>query len=177
MDLNHIPPGHNPPDDINVIVEIPFGGDPVKYELDKKSGALTVDRFLHTAMFYPGNYGFVPHTLSEDGDPIDVLIVGQVRIIPGAVVRCRPIGALLMEDEGGLDEKILAVPIDALHPFYTNIRSYEDLPPILCEQIAHFFSHYKDLEPGKWVKLVRWAGPDEAAGLINTAIERAASQR
>jgi inorganic pyrophosphatase len=149
--------------------------NPVKYELDKASGAVFVDRFLHTAMFYPGNYGFVPHTLSEDGDPIDVLIVGQVSVVPGAVVRCRPIGALLMEDEAGLDEKIVGVPVDALHPFYTNVRSYEDLPPILCEQIAHFFSHYKDLEPGKWVKIVRWVGPDEAADLISAAIERAKS--
>jgi inorganic pyrophosphatase len=126
-------------------------------------------------MFYPGNYGFVPQTLSDDGDPIDVLIVGQVPVVPGAVVRCRPIGALLMEDEAGDDEKIIAVPVDALHPLYTNVRSYTDLPPILCEQIAHFFSHYKDLEPGKWVKIVRWAGPDEAAPLIEAAIRRAAA--
>ncbi len=173
MDISAIPIGRAPPDEINVIVEIPQGGNPVKYELDKKSGAVFVDRFLHTAMFYPGNYGFVPHTLSQDGDPIDVLIVGQVSVVPGAVVRSRPIGALLMEDEAGLDEKIIAVPVDALHPFYTNVHSYTDLPPILCEQIAHFFSHYKDLEPGKWVKIVRWAGPDEAAGLIMAAIDRA----
>ena len=173
MDIAKIPVGRAPPHDINVIVEIPQGGNPVKYELDKDSGAVFVDRFLHTAMFYPGNYGFVPQTLSDDGDPIDVLIVGQVPVVPGAVVRCRPIGALLMEDEAGDDEKIIAVPVDALHPFYTNVRSYTDLPPILCEQIAHFFSHYKDLEPGKWVKIVRWAGPDEAAPLIEAAIRRA----
>jgi inorganic pyrophosphatase len=172
MDVAKIPIGREPPYDINVIVEIAQGGNPVKYELDKESGAVFVDRFLHTAMFYPGNYGFVPHTLSEDGDPIDVLIVGQVSVVPGAVVRCRPIGALLMEDEGGLDEKIVGVPVDALHPFYTDVRSYEDLPPILCEQIGHFFSHYKDLEPGKWVKIVRWVGPDEAAKLIMSAIAR-----
>jgi inorganic pyrophosphatase len=175
MDIAKISVGRDPPRDVNVIVEIPQGGNPVKYELDKESGAVFVDRFLHTAMFYPGNYGFVPHTLSDDGDPIDVLVVGQVSVVPGAVVRCRPIGALLMEDEAGGDEKIIAVPVDALHPFYTNIRSYEDLPPILCEQIAHFFSHYKDLEPGKWVKIIRWAGPDEAAGLIGAAITRAAA--
>jgi inorganic pyrophosphatase len=175
MDVAKIPIGRAPPQDINVIVEIPQGGEPVKYELDKVSGAVFVDRFLHTAMFYPGNYGFVPHTLSEDGDPIDVLIVGPVSVVPGAVVRCRPIGALLMEDEAGLDEKIVAVPVDALHPFYTNVHSHEDLPPILCEQIAHFFSHYKDLEQGKWVKIVRWAGPSEAADLIMAAIERAKS--
>jgi inorganic pyrophosphatase len=173
MDIARIPVGRDPPHDFNVIVEIPQGGNPVKYELDKDSGAVFVDRFLHTAMFYPGNYGFVPHTLSDDGDPIDVLIVGQVSVVPGAVVRCRPIGALLMEDEAGGDEKIIAVPVDALHPFYTNIRSYTDLPPILCEQIAHFFSHYKDLEPGKWVNITRWAGPDEAAALIVAAIGRA----
>jgi inorganic pyrophosphatase len=173
MDLLRIPVGREPPHDINVIVEIPQGGNPVKYELDKASGAVFVDRFLHTAMFYPGNYGFVPHTLSEDGDPIDVLIVGQVSVVPGAVVRCRPIGALLMEDEAGADEKIVAVPVDALHPFYTNVRSYTDLPPILCEQIAHFFTHYKDLERGKWVKVLHWAGPDEAAELILAAIARA----
>jgi inorganic pyrophosphatase len=172
MDVAKIPIGREPPNDINVIVEIAQGGNPVKYELDKESGAVFVDRFLHTAMFYPGNYGFVPHTLSEDGDPIDVLIVGQVSVVPGAVVRCRPIGALLMEDEAGLDEKIVGVPVDALHPFYTNVHSYEDLPPILCEQIAHFFSHYKDLERGKWVKIVRWVGPTEAADLIVAAIKR-----
>jgi inorganic pyrophosphatase len=172
MDISKIPIGRSPPWDINVIVEIPQGGSPVKYELDKASGAVFVDRFLHTAMFYPGNYGFVPHTLAEDGDPIDVLIVGQVSVVPGAVVRCRPIGALLMEDEAGQDEKIIAVPVDELHPFYTKVISHQDLLPILCEQIAHFFSHYKDLEPGKWVKIVRWADPNEAVDLISAAIER-----
>src|SRR5215472_638068 len=124
MDVSKIAVGRSPPRDINVVVEIPQGGNPVKYELDKESGAVFVDRFLHTAMFYPGNYGFVPHTLSEDGDPIDVLIVGQVSVVPGAVVRCRPIGALLMEDEAGTDEKIVGVPADDLHPFYTSVRSY-----------------------------------------------------
>jgi inorganic pyrophosphatase len=173
MDLAKIAAGRAPPHDINVIVEIPQGGHPVKYELDKESGAVFVDRFLHTAMFYPGNYGFVPHTLAEDGDPIDVLIVGPVAVVPGAVVRCRPIGALLMEDEAGPDEKIVAVPVDALHPFYTSVRSYEDLPAILCEQIAHFFSHYKDLEKGKWVKVAQWIGATEAAACITAAIERA----
>ena len=173
MDIGKIRPGQNPPHDINVIVEIPQGGEPVKYELDKASGAIFVDRFLHTAMFYPGNYGFVPHTLAEDGDPIDVLIVGPVPVVPGAVVRCRPIGGLLMEDEAGPDEKIIAVPVDALHPFYTNVRSHEDLPAILCEQIAHFFSHYKDLEKGKWVKVARWVGPDDAGRLVMAAIDRA----
>jgi inorganic pyrophosphatase len=174
MDIAKIPTGRAPPHDINVVVEIPQGGVPVKYELDKASGAVFVDRFLHTAMFYPGNYGFVPHTLALDGDPIDVLVVGPAAVVPGAVVRCRPIGALIMEDEQGPDEKILAVPVDELHPFYTGVRSYRDLPPILCDQIAHFFTHYKDLEAGKWVKVARWADAEEAAALIAGAIARAA---
>ncbi len=150
------------------------GAQPVKYELDKTSGAVFIDRFLHTAMFYPGNYGFVPHTLAHDGDPIDVLIVGPASVVPGAVVRCRPIGVLMMEDEQGPDEKILAVPVDELHPFYTGVRSYQDLPPILRDQIARFFSHYKDLEAGKWVTIARWAESEEAAALIAAAIARAA---
>ena len=174
MDLTKIPAGRAPPHDINVVVEIPQGGEPVKYELDKASGAVFVDRFLHTAMFYPGNYGFVPHTLAEDGDPVDVLIVGAVPVVPGAVVRCRPIGALLMEDEHGPDEKIIAVPVDTLHPYYGDVRSYRDLPPILCDQISHFFRHYKDLEAGKWVNIKRWAEAEEAAALITAAMARAA---
>ena len=172
MDISKISIGPNPPKDIHVVIEIPLGGVPVKYELDKSSGALFVDRFLHTAMFYPGNYGFIPHTKSADGDPCDVIVVGQVAVVPGAVIRCRPIGALIMKDEAGLDEKILAVPVDALHPFYSNIHSYEDLPPILCEQIAHFFQHYKDLEKSKWVTIVEWVGPAEAERLIVEAIKR-----
>ena len=174
MDIAKIPIGRAPPHDFNVVVEIPQGGVPVKYELDKASGAVFVDRFLHTAMFYPGNYGFVPHTLAQDGDPIDVLVVGPAAVVPGAVVRCRPIGALMMEDEQGPDEKILAVPVDELHPFYTGVRSYQELPPILCDQIAHFFRHYKDLETGKWVNIARWADADEASALIAAAIARAA---
>lgn len=173
MDVSKVSTGRNPPHDINVVVEIPQGGTPVKYELDKTSGAVFVDRFLHTAMFYPGNYGFVPHTLAEDGDPIDVIVVGPASVVPGAVIRCRPVGALMMEDEHGPDEKIIAVPVDALHPFYTDVRTYQDLPQILCDQIAHFFRHYKDLETGKWVNLARWADADEAAGLIAAAIARA----
>lgn len=175
MDIAKIPVGRAPPGDINVLVEIPQGGEPVKYELDKDSGALFVDRFLHTAMFYPGNYGFVPHTIAEDGDPIDVLIVGQTPVVPGAVVRCRPVGALLMEDEHGPDEKILAVPVDALHPFYRGVRSHRDLPPLLCDQIAHFFRHYKDLEEGKWVRIVRWVEAEAAQALIEAAMARAAA--
>ena len=173
MNPEAIPAGRKPPNDVNVIVEIPLGGVPVKYELDKKSGALFVDRFLHTAMFYPGNYGFIPHTLSEDGDPCDVLVVSQVQVVPGAIVRCRPVGALLMEDEAGRDEKIIAVPVDALAPFYSDIRSYRDLPPIMCEQIAHFFQHYKDLEKGKWVTIVKWLDVKGAEKLVLEAIARA----
>lgn len=175
MDLSLIPVGDDPPHDIHAVIEIPLGGVPVKYELDKKSGALFVDRFLHTAMYYPGNYGFVPHTLSADGDPCDIMVVSQVPVVPGAVIRCRPVGALLMEDEAGQDEKILAVPIDKLHPFYTGIRSYRDLPPMMCDQIAHFFQHYKDLEKGKWVTIVKWVDADEAENLVREGIERAAS--
>jgi inorganic pyrophosphatase len=172
MDISKISIGPNPPKDIHVVIEIPLGGVPVKYEIDKNSGALFVDRFLHTAMFYPGNYGFIPHTKSADGDPCDVIVAGQVPVVPGAVIRCRPIGALVMKDEAGLDEKILAVPVDALHPFYSNVLSYEDLPPILTEQIAHFFQHYKDLEKSKWVTIVEWVGPVEAEKLIVEAIRQ-----
>jgi inorganic pyrophosphatase len=177
MNLDRIPIGRDPPEEVNVVVEIPQGGAPVKYEIDKASGALMVDRFLHTAMFYPANYGFVPHTLSPDGDPCDVLVVTQVPVVSGAVIPSRPVGALLMEDEAGGDEKIIAVPIEALHPFYRGVRSYRDLPPLLCEQIAHFFRHYKELEPGKWVKLLRWADVDEAKDLLRAAIARAADKK
>ena len=173
MDLNLISIGRDPPRDVHAVVEIPLGGVPVKYEFDKKSGAIFVDRFLHTAMFYPGNYGFIPHTLSEDGDPCDILVISQVPVVPGAVIRCRPVGALLMEDEAGKDEKILAVPADALHPFYTGIASYRDLPSVMIEQIAHFFQHYKDLEKGKWVTIVKWLDTADAEQSIVAAIERA----
>jgi inorganic pyrophosphatase len=172
MDLTRISVGRDPPRDIHAVIEIPLGGVPVKYEIDKDSGALFVDRFLHTAMFYPGNYGFIPHTLSADGDPCDVLVVSQVPVVPGAVIRCRPVGALVMEDEAGADEKILAVPVDKLHPFYTGVSSYKDLPVIMCEQIAHFFQHYKDLEKGKWVSIVKWLDAEGAEALVIEAIER-----
>jgi inorganic pyrophosphatase len=173
MDIEKIPIGRNPPADLNAVIEIPIGGVPVKYELDKASGAMFVDRFLHTAMFYPGNYGFIPHTLSEDGDPCDVLVVANVAVVPGAVIRCRPVGALMMQDEKGGDEKILAVPVDDLHPFYSNIRNYTDLPSVLIAQIAHFFEHYKELEQGKWVKILRWLDAGEARALVEAAIDRA----
>jgi inorganic pyrophosphatase len=176
MDIAAISAGPNPPKDVHVVVEIPLGGTPVKYELDKASGALKVDRFLHTAMFYPGNYGFIPQTLSLDGDPCDVLVVTQVQVVPGAIIRCRPVGALVMEDEAGGDEKIIAVPVDALAPFYSNVRSYRDLPKIMCEQIAHFFQHYKDLEKGKWVSIVKWVDVKGAEKLVLDAIARAAKK-
>ena len=172
MDIMQIPTGENPPKDLYAIIEIPMGGVPVKYELDKKSGAMFVDRFLHTAMYYPGNYGFVPHTLSEDGDPIDVIVVGPHAVVPGAVIRVRPVGALLMEDEAGGDEKIIAVPIDKLHPFYSNVRNYTDLPSVLIEQIGHFFMHYKDLEKGKWSKLSRLADVASAEAMVMAAVAR-----
>ncbi len=173
MDLKKISVGQNPPWDVNVVIEVPLGGEPVKYELDKESGAMFVDRFLHTSMSYPCNYGFVPHTLSDDGDPIDVLVAGTQAVVPGAIVRARPIGVLLMEDEAGHDEKILAVPVDALHPFYSNVTSYRSLPEILREQIAHFFEHYKDLEHGKWVKVTGWGEAEEASRMIESAMNRA----
>jgi inorganic pyrophosphatase len=174
MDLNKIPAGDGPPSEINAIIEIPQGGIPIKYEVDKISGALFVDRFLHTAMVYPANYGFIPQTLCDDGDPCDILVISQVPVVPLAVVRCRPIGGLVMADERGPDEKIIAVPIDRLNPYYINVHSLNDLPIILHEQISHFFSHYKDLEEGKWVEVSRWMERDEANDYIIKAIARAA---
>jgi inorganic pyrophosphatase len=173
MDVTKISAGRNPPSDLNALIEIPVGGTPVKYELDKTSGAMFVDRFLHTAMFYPGNYGFIPQTLSQDGDPCDVLVIAPVAVVSGAVIRCRPVGALLMEDQAGIDEKVIAVPVDALHPFYTDIGSYLDLPVIMREQIAHFFNHYKDLELGKWTRIGQWVDVESAKQLVMDAIDRA----
>ncbi|MEM0909091.1 MAG: inorganic diphosphatase [Pseudomonadota bacterium] len=176
MRIDAIPIGKNPPDDINVVIEVPVGGEPIKYELDKGSGALWVDRFLYTPMRYPVNYGFVPHTLSQDGDPIDVMIASTRPIVPGAVMNARPIGVLQMEDESGEDEKILAVPATALTLRYEKVKTYADMPNITLEQIEHFFTHYKDLEPGKWVKIVGWADVDVAKDKVRQAIERAAEQ-
>lgn len=173
MNIDAIPIGKNPPKDINVIIEVPVGGEPIKYELDKEAGVLFVDRFLYTPMRYPGNYGFVPHTLSEDGDPIDVVVVNQRPIVPGAVMSCRPIGVFMMSDEKGNDEKILAVPSSKLTKRYDSVKSYKDLPEIIIKQVEHFFEHYKDLEPGKWVKVTGWADVDVAEKLILEAIERA----
>jgi len=172
MDISRLSSGRNPPHEVNVFIEIPQGGAPVKYEFDKEAGVMFVDRFLHTAMFYPANYGFIPGTLSQDGDPVDCLVAGPTPVVPGVVMRSRPIGALLMEDETGVDEKILAVPVDDLHPCYKRIASYRELPEILLDQIEHFFTHYKDLEKGKWVKVKRWADAGEAADLIRAGIER-----
>jgi inorganic pyrophosphatase len=173
MRIDAISIGKNPPEDINVIVEVPLGGEPVKYEMDKEAGTLVVDRFLYTPMRYPGNYGFVPHTLSDDGDPIDVLICNTRPIIPGAIINVRPIGVLMMEDDGGGDEKIIAVPSPKLTQRYAKVHNYTDLPEISWKQVEHFFLHYKDLEPGKWVKLKGWGDADMAKKLIVEAIERA----
>jgi inorganic pyrophosphatase len=173
MRIEAIPIGINPPDDINVLIEIPIGGEPIKYELDKEAGTLFVDRFLYTSMRYPGNYGFVPHTLSEDGDPIDVLIANTRAIVPGAVMNCRPVGVLKMQDEAGGDEKVIAVPSTHLTRRYEKIKNATDLPDITLEQISHFFEHYKDLEKTKWVKLVGWGDATEAKKLISEAIARA----
>lgn len=173
MDITKIAIGVNPPHDCNVIIEVPMGSEPIKYELDKESGAVFVDRFLHTAMTYPCNYGFIPHTLSEDGDPVDVLVVGRRALMPGCVVAVRPIGVLLMEDDKGPDEKILAVPVERLHPFWNEVKEYTDLPEILIQQIRHFFEHYKDLEAGKWVKVSGWGSKAQAVALIEEGIQRA----
>ena len=177
MNLDAIPVGDSPPHDINVIIEVPVGGEPIKYEMDKASGALFVDRFLYTSMRYPGNYGFVPHTLSDDGDPADVLVASTRAITPGAVINCRPIGVMIMTDEAGGDEKIIAVPSNQLTRRYENIKNYTDLPQITVEQIEHFFAHYKDLENSKWVKVERWGDAAEARDMIQQAIERAASSK
>ncbi|MGE0022837.1 MAG: inorganic diphosphatase [Hyphomicrobium sp.] len=173
MRLDAIAIGNTPPHDINVIIEVPVGGEPIKYELDKGSGTLVVDRFLYTPMRYPGNYGFVPHTLSEDGDPIDVLVCNTRTIVPGAVINCRPVGVLVMEDESGGDEKILAVPSAKVSRRYEKIHTYTDMPSISLAQIEHFFAHYKDLEPGKWAKIHHWGDTAEAEKRIMDAIARA----
>jgi inorganic pyrophosphatase len=173
MRIEEISIGRNPPKEVNVIVEVPVGGEPIKYEMDKKAGTLVVDRFLYTSMRYPGNYGFVPHTLSDDGDPIDVLIANQRGIVPGAVIAVRPVGVLKMQDEAGGDEKIIAVPVPRLTRRYENVLNYKHLPEITLQQIEHFFAHYKDLEGGKWVKVMGWGDAAEAEQMIMDAIARA----
>ncbi len=173
MRIEAIAIGKNPPEDVNVIIEVPVGGEPIKYEMDKASGALFVDRFLYTPMRYPGNYGFIPHTLSLDGDPIDVVVCNTRAIMPGAVISCRVVGVLVMEDEAGGDEKLIAVPSTRMTRRYENVHDVTDLPQITRDQIQHFFEHYKDLEPGKWVKVIRWDNAAEAEKMILEAIERA----
>ena len=170
MSLDHVSPGAKAPDEFNVVIEIPMNADPIKYEVDKDTGAIFVDRFMSTAMHYPTNYGYVPQTLSGDGDPVDVLVVTPVPLIPGVVVTCRPIGILKMQDEAGEDGKVLAVPIDKVLSIYTQWQKPEDLNPMRLNTIQHFFEHYKDLEPGKWVKVQGWEGPDAARKEITDGI-------
>lgn len=172
MRIDAVSIGKNPPHEVNVIVEVPIGGEPIKYELDKASGTLVVDRFLYTSMRYPGNYGFVPHTLSDDGDPVDVLVANTRAIVPGAIIAVRPVGVLIMEDEAGQDEKIIAVPTSKLTRRYDGVKTISDMPDITLKQIEHFFAHYKDLEPGKWVKIVRWGDAEEALQMVSAAIEK-----
>jgi inorganic pyrophosphatase len=175
MRLEAILPGNDAPHDINVIIEVPVGGEPIKYEMDKESGALFVDRYLYTSMRYPGNYGFVPNTLSDDGDPVDVIVASTRAITPGAVMNCRPIGVLKMSDEAGGDEKIVAVPSSKLTLRYESVQNYTDLPQITLDQIQHFFEHYKDLETEKWVKIDGWGDAAEAKELILEAMARYAN--
>ena len=177
MRIDAISIGIDPPREVNVIIEVPVGGEPIKYEMDKEAGTLVVDRFLYTAMRYPGNYGFIPHTLSNDGDPCDVLIASTRAIVPGAVMSVRPVGVLLMEDEAGGDEKIIAVPSSRLTQRYDRIRSYSDLPEITLAQIQHFFEHYKDLESGKWVKMLGWGDAAQAKQLILESMARAQAKK
>ena len=177
MRIDAISIGRNPPHEVNVIVEVPVGGEPIKYEMDKEAGTLMVDRFLYTSMSYPGNYGFIPHTLSDDGDPCDVLIANQRGIIPGAIVAVRPVGVLRMKDEAGGDEKIIAVPVPKLTRRYEKVHNYTDLPDIFIQRIEHFFAHYKDLESGKWVKVQGWGDAAEARSLIVEGIERATAAK
>lgn len=171
MSYNNIPPGKDAPNDIYVVIEIPTNSDPIKYEVDKDSDALFVDRFLGTPMFYPANYGYIPNTLSEDGDAADVMVITPYPVVAGSVIRCRPVGMLRMEDESGMDAKIVAVPHEKLTPMYKNVQEHTDLPELLIKQIEHFFTHYKDLEPGKWVKISGWGGSEEAKQEIVKSIE------
>lgn len=177
MDISKLPIGKNAPEEVNVVIENSMGAAPVKYELDKDSGAMMVDRFIHTPMFYPGNYGFIPHTLSDDGDPVDVIAIGHLPVAPGCILAVKPIGVLKMEDDGGIDEKIIARPTDKLFPYHANVNDIDDVQPIIKEQIEHFFTHYKDLEKGKWVKIGGWGNAAEAKKLIEEGIERAGTKK
>jgi inorganic pyrophosphatase len=172
MSLDRVPAGRDLPNDFNVIVEIPMNADPIKYEVDKETGAIFVDRFMSTAMHYPCNYGYIPNTLCDDGDPVDVLVISPVPLVTGVVVRCRPVGLLKMEDEAGGDSKLLAVPIDSLCTLYCAVQGPRDLPSLVTDQISHFFAHYKDLEPGKWVRVVGWVGAEEAKAEILSGVAR-----
>lgn len=177
MDIDAIPAGKKPPSDINVVIEITGGsngGAPVKYEIDKDSGAVFVDRIVNTAMFYPCNYGFVPNSLHDDGDPTDVLVLCDFSLAPGVVIRCRPIGVLKMEDDGGMDDKLIAVPVEKVDPFQAKVQSLDDLPEKTLARIKHFFENYKDLEEGKWVRVIGWGDKAEAEKILMTAIERVA---
>jgi len=172
MRIDLIPAGDNPPHEINVLIEVPIGGEPVKYEFDKASGALFVDRILHTPMRYPANYGFVPHTLGEDGDPLDALVITRSPIIPGAVIKVRPVGVLMMDDDKGGDEKLICVPVDSTFPYYSDIGEQKDLPSIVLAQIEHFFTHYKDLEKEKWVRIGKWGDAEDAKRIVLECIAR-----
>src|SRR5215213_5905686 len=173
MNIDLIPIGVDPPNNVNVIIEVPVGGEPVKYEFNKQSGALFVDRILHTPMRYPANYGFIPHTLSPDGDPLDALVVARSPFIPGSVVRARPIAVLFLEDEHGGDEKLLTVPVDSTFPYYADVSTHQHLPEIVSRQVEPFFTHYKHLEPEKWVRVGRWGNADEARRVLIEAVDRA----
>ncbi len=173
--LDRVPSGKDLPNDFNVVIEIPMHSDPIKYEVDKESGAIFVDRFMSTAMHYPCNYGYIPHTIAGDGDPVDVLVISQFALPPGVVVRCRPIGVLKMIDEAGDDAKLLAVPVDKLTPMYRSISSPRDLPQIVLDQISHFFAHYKDLEPGKFVKVLGWFEIEDAKNEVMEGVARYAN--
>lgn len=177
MLIDRIAIGNNPPFDVNVLIEVPNGGEPIKYEINKDAGVLVVDRFLYTSMRYPGNYGFIPHTLSGDGDPVDVLVCNSRALAPGALINVRPVGVLRMEDDGGTDEKIIAVPSPRLTPRYDNVHDYTDMPDITRQQVEHFFVHYKDLEPGKWSKILGWGDAEAARGYIAEGIRRAEAHK
>ena len=177
MNLDKLPVGKDAPNDLNVIIENPEGAVPVKYEMDKDTGMMFVDRFIHTPMFYPANYGFIPHTLGGDGDPVDMMVLGEFPVIPGAVLRARPVAVLMMEDDGGQDEKIIGVPVSKMFPYHDNIKDLDDIRPIIREQIEHFFTHYKDLEKGKWAKVLGWEGVDKAKSLILEGIANAKSAK
>ncbi len=177
MNIEKIAIGKNQPEEVNVVIEIPAGVSPVKYEVDKDSGAVMVDRIVHTAMYYPCNYGFIPNTLGGDGDPLDVLVICPASLVPGCVIPSRIIGVLMMDDESGSDEKLIAVPTNKIHPYYKDVNSYKDLPEILLEQIKHFFEHYKDLEKGKWVKVTGWKDKSDALAIINEGIKREAENK